>query len=49
MTLAPPLAVVRVSTVDGEGEASLDGLKRAVLSAIAWAERRQRRAALAES
>lgn len=48
-TLAPPLAVVRVSTVDGEGEASLDGLKRAVLSAIAWAERRQRRAALAES
>jgi len=36
--LSPPLAVVRVSTLDGpEG---LDGLKRAVLDAIAWAERR---------
>lgn len=38
--LAPPLAVVRVSTVQ---EGSLEGLKRAVLSAIGWAEGRQRR------
>jgi nucleolar GTP-binding protein len=37
--LSPPLAVVRVSTLTGPQ--GLDELKRAVLGAIAWAERRE--------
>jgi nucleolar GTP-binding protein len=45
--LAPPLAVVRVSTMDDD-DASLDGLKHAVLRAIAWAEKQEQRRRAAE-